>query len=79
MEREAVVVDELAFDQELSPEVAFDDEAGLLQAVRRLLDDGDERGRLARAARKVSLENADALDRIAAALAPFFDDLPEGG
>ena len=59
--------------------LAFDDEAGLLQAVRRLLDDGDERGRLARAARKVSLENADALDRIAAALAPFFDDLAKGG
>ena len=59
--------------------LSFEDEAGLTQAVARLLEDRDERKRLARAARKVSTENADALDRIAAALAPFVDALPGGG
>jgi 3-deoxy-D-manno-octulosonic-acid transferase len=57
----------------------FGDEAGLLQAVGRLLADRDDRSRLAKAARKVSAENADALDRIAGALAPFVDALPGGG
>ena len=51
----------------------FEDEQGLVQAVARLLTDRDERRRMARAARKVSTENADALDRIAGALAPFVD------
>jgi 3-deoxy-D-manno-octulosonic-acid transferase len=57
----------------------FEDEAGLVRAVARLLADRDERGRLARAAHKVSTENADVLDRIAKALAPFVDALPGGG
>ncbi len=59
--------------------LSFKDEAGLIQAVARLLNDRDECRRLARAARKVSTENADALDRIAVALAPFVDALPGGG
>ena len=54
----------------------FEGEKGLAQAVARLLANRDECGRLARAARKVSTENADALDRIAGALAPFVDALP---
>jgi 3-deoxy-D-manno-octulosonic-acid transferase len=56
--------------------LTFADEAGLIQAVARLLADRDERRRLAKAARKVSIENADALDRISGALAPFVDALP---
>lgn len=59
--------------------LSFEDEAGLIQAVARLLNDRDECRRLARAARKVSTENANALDRIAVALAPFVDALPGGG
>ena len=59
--------------------LSFEDEAGLIEAVARLLEDQDERKRLARAARKVSIENADALDRIAGALAPFVEALPGGG
>lgn len=57
----------------------FDDEQGLIDAVERLLGNGDERRRLASAARKVSERNADALDRIADALAPFVEALPAGG
>jgi 3-deoxy-D-manno-octulosonic-acid transferase len=56
--------------------LTFADEAGLIQAVARLLADRDERRRLAKAARKVSIENADALERISSALAPFVDALP---
>ena len=56
--------------------LSFEDEAGLVRAVRQLLDDRDERERLARAARKVSADNADALDRIAEALTPLVDALP---
>ena len=56
--------------------LAFAVEGGLIQAVDRLLADRDERRRLAKAARKVSIENADALERIAGALAPFMEALP---
>jgi 3-deoxy-D-manno-octulosonic-acid transferase len=58
--------------------LSFEDEAGLAQAVDRLLSDPDERERLASAARKVSLRNADALDRISESLAPFVEALPGG-
>lgn len=59
--------------------IPFDDQAGLTAAVGALLADGEECDRLARAAGKVSAENADALDRIAGALAPFVDALPGKG
>lgn len=59
--------------------LSFEDEADLVRAVGLLLEDRDERERLARAARKVSLDNADALDRIADALAPFVEALPGEG
>ncbi|MCK5275124.1 MAG: 3-deoxy-D-manno-octulosonic acid transferase, partial [Alphaproteobacteria bacterium] len=59
--------------------LSFENEAGLIKAVARLLEGHDERKRLARAARKVSIENADALDRIAGALAPFVEALPGSG
>jgi 3-deoxy-D-manno-octulosonic-acid transferase len=59
--------------------LSFDDEAGLVQAVGQLLEDRNERQRLARAARKVSLDNADALDRITDVLAPFVEALPGEG
>ncbi len=48
----------------------------LAAAVGRLLDDPAERDRLARAARKVTEANRDALDRVAVALGPFLDALP---
>lgn len=57
--------------------LSFRDEKGLIAAVNRLLSDGEERKRLAAAARKVSQRNADALDRIADALAPFVEALPK--
>lgn len=56
--------------------LAFKNADELVKAVGQLLKNRNERQRLARAARKVSLENADALDRIAAALAPFVEALP---
>lgn len=56
--------------------LSFEDEAGLILAVARLLEDHDKRKRLANGAGKVSMENADALDRIAGALAPFMESLP---
>ena len=59
--------------------LSFENESGLIMAVARLLEDHDKRKRLAKAARKVSIENADALDRIADALTPFVDALPGGG
>lgn len=59
--------------------LSFENEAGLIMAVARLLEDHDKRKRLAKAARKVSVENADALDRIADALTPFVEALPGGG
>lgn len=70
-----VAADLTAADAALS----FESEAGLIRAVGRLLSDRDECRRLARAARKVSTENADALDRIANALAPFVEALPGSG
>ena len=52
------------------------DAAGLIPGVAPRWADRDERRRLAKAARKVSIENADALERISGALAPFVDALP---
>jgi 3-deoxy-D-manno-octulosonic-acid transferase len=59
--------------------LSFEDEDGLIGAVRQLLEDRAERERLARAAHKVSADNADALDRIADALLPFVSALPGEG
>lgn len=59
--------------------LSFENEAGLILAVARLLEDHDKREHLAKAARKVSAENADALERIAGALAPFVNALPGSG
>ena len=58
--------------------MSFENESGLIMAVARLLEDHDKRKRLAKAARKVSIENSDAVDRIAGALTPFVEALPGG-
>lgn len=52
------------------------DEAELAAAVDRLLDDPEMRRRYANGARKVTAANADALERVMGALAPYLADLP---
>ena len=56
--------------------IQVDGAAELAAQIGRLLGDGAARERLANAARKVTADNAEALDRVVAALAPLVDALP---
>jgi 3-deoxy-D-manno-octulosonic-acid transferase len=56
--------------------IQFADQRELCDSVGRLLAEPGKRQQLARAAQKVSARNADALERIAAALAPFVEAMP---
>ena len=66
------IADELA---DAKAAIACTDEAALALAVARLLDDEDERSRLARAAKAVADAHRDVVDRIVARLAPYLGAL----